>query len=248
MRLMNGLGILLAIAVLTAPLTASAEIIESYVPTEHDYGDVILGTSENQIFTVTLEDAGDLLYFTSLRIADDPPSGDPTPYTGDAFSITAAPVDGSIIDSGTSFEIEVTFSPNIEGAHVAYLQILSNDTGGNEDIRIPIFGMGVLDEPGPGDEMADLIALFEASVADGSIEGYGPGNSASSRLRAFRNILNAANDLIYWGYDGLACGALFVAYRKSDGVHPPPDFIQGDGRAAINDGIVDVMDALGCFE
>lgn len=249
MKLMNGLGILIAIAVFAAPLTASAEIIESYVPDEHDYGDVVLGLDETQIYTVVLADSGPLDLIGVTLVVDDHPVNPPAEYTGSSFVITSMPPLGEI-DSGTSFEIEVTFAPAFEGPHQAYLRIESDESSipSLGDIRIPIFGMGVLDEPEPGGEMADLIELFETSVDEGTIEGYGDGCRANRRLRAFRNFLNASNDLIDWGYEGFACWTLFIAYRKSDGIHPPPDFIEGENVGLINDGIVDVMDLLGCFE
>jgi hypothetical protein len=50
-------GLLMGLALLLAPVGASAEIISGYEPTEYDYGDVIVGESESQIFTVTLQDA-----------------------------------------------------------------------------------------------------------------------------------------------------------------------------------------------
>jgi hypothetical protein len=53
---MMALGLLVAGAVLALPLMVSAEVIDSWIPTAHDYGEVALGASESQIFTVTLQD------------------------------------------------------------------------------------------------------------------------------------------------------------------------------------------------
>jgi hypothetical protein len=230
-------GLLMGLALLLAPVGASAEIISGYEPTEYDYGDVIVGESESQIFTVTLQDAGDLLYYTSQIFYAD----------NDAFTITAAPVDGSNIETGTYFEVEVTFAPTTVGAHEATLQITSNAIN-NPIIEIPLYGLAVPDEPGPAEEMAELIALYEASVADGTLVGYGCCDwLADMRLAAFGNLLYAANDLIGWGYDWLACGTLGVADRRSDGVTPPPDFIAGANREAINAAILEVRELLGCW-
>jgi hypothetical protein len=228
------------------PMSVSAQtIIDSWMPTEHDFGDVVVGEAESQIFTVTVGDEGGYLFLYGVSLVANDQYSDP--YLGDSFTITSSPSDSALIMPGTSFEVEVTFSPTSEGAHQAYLQIESDESSGNEDIRIPLFGLGVAAEPDPVQEMADLIELFDASVADGTIVGYGPGCSANRRLNAFRNILKSANDLINAGYYQLACGALWVADNKSDGVHPPPDFITGDNRQAINDAIVYVRELLGCF-
>jgi hypothetical protein len=225
--------VIIAVCLLVAPLTAPAQIIDSWIPSEHDYGDVLLGQSELQIFTFSVQDAGLLTVFhVELQ-------------GGDAdFTITSDPV--STVPSGTSFDIEVTFTPSSLGLHQATLWVVSDDTLGNAEIWIPIQGYGVTSEPGPVEEMAALLEFFEASAADGSLVGVGPGNSADNRVNAFRNMLNASNDLIAAGdYDG-ACEQLDVAFLKSDGLEPPPDFVGGANRDAIAAEILAVMDLLGC--
>lgn len=69
--------------------------------------------------------------------------GSGEPYPGDCLSITARPIPGSIILSGTSFEVKVTFSPTSEGTHQPCLRIDSNDSNGNEIIWIPLLGKGI---------------------------------------------------------------------------------------------------------
>lgn len=239
------MSVLVACAVLAAPMVASAEIIASWVPTSHDYGNVTVGESESQIFTVTVG-TGNLAFIGATLVANDNTQGEPEPYMGASFAITASPNPYDSFPAPLSFDIEVTFAPDVEGYHYAYLRIQSDDVMQNEDIRIPLFGMGVASEPEPVGDMAALIALFEAYVADGTVVGDGPGSSAGGRLNAFRNMLNAAADLLEEGYLDQACETLSVAYYKCDGAAPPPDFISGPNAPTINAAIDAVMDALGC--
>ena len=224
--------LLLGLAVLAVPVTSQAECID-ITPASWDYGDVEVGTSESQIFTIlSCAESSVTLYI--IEIVDD--------ATG-AFTITSELPLG-VIPGGETREIEVALTPPSLGAHEAFLHIYSNAPGNYT--YISLFGTGVSEEPGPGEVMADLIEFFEASVEAGTLVGDGPGSSASGRLKAFRNMLNAANDLIVDGDIALACEQLQDAKDRADGVHPPPDFVAGSARADVEAMIVEVMAELGC--
>jgi hypothetical protein len=161
-----------------------------------------------------------------------------------AFNVTSAPDVPVIIPGGESREVEVTFTPADLGAHEAILYIFSNAPGNHTYINLS--GVGVPEEPEPGEVMADLIDSVEAYVDDGTLMGNGPGGSASGRLKAFRNMLNAANDHIEDGNYALACEQLQDAKDRVDGFHPPPDFVVGPARAEVEAMIAEVMAELGC--
>jgi hypothetical protein len=235
---------LIACAVLTMPMIVSAQVIEYYTPMEHDFGDVEIGETQSQIFTIKITYDGPYFLADITLVADN--SEYPPLYTGNSFVITRQP-DDPFIPPGEYFEVEVTFSPASLGPHQAYLRIESDESTGLDDLRIPLFGIGVPAEPEPVEEMAELIDFFDTSVTDGFIIGCGPGESADRRLKAFSNILKSANDLINSGFYQNACEALRVAAEKCDGVHPPPDFITGDNRQAINESIAQVRNLLGCL-
>jgi len=91
-----------------------------------------------------------------------------------------------------------------------------------------------------------LLAFFDESVADGTLEGDGPGNSADGRLNALRNILEMASDLINIGEIEDACEQLMVAKRKCDGESPPPDFVTGNAAEDLHNMILELMEAIGC--
>ncbi len=239
------LGVLTASVVLVVPLAVPAQIIDSYEPTAYDYGNVEIGESKIQIFTVTLQDVGDLLYVFSMLTIDNPADGDPTPYEGTSFTITSQPPTG-LIPSGTSFEVEVTFNPITEGAHAVYLRMLSNERLGNDDLRIPLFGMGVPVETPPQEELSEILTFIANSVSNESLQGSGPGNSANGRLKALINMIEASGDLIEDGFIEQACQQLLDAYDRTDGYDSPPDFVGGEATVILANMILDLMEGLGC--
>jgi hypothetical protein len=234
--------------VMGAPSTSSAEGISSFSPAAWDYGDIALGESASQIFTLVSGGlCGGAPVTTSLTIYAIYLAVEPggSPYEGEAFEITAYP--GSYtVAAGESRDIEVTFAPPSIGSHDVYLYILSNACDGNAEITPLLEGIGVPDEGDPTELMADLLDFFDVSVAEGTVVGEGPGASSSGRLKAFGNMLAAADDLIAGGEFGLACQQLQDAYDRADGIQPPPDFIDGEGQASVSAMIVDVMEGLGC--
>jgi len=88
--------------------------------------------------------------------------------------------------------------------------------------------------------------FFDQSVADGTIEGYGHGNSANNRLDSLRNKLQMASDLIDIGDIDGACLQLKIASKKCDGIFPPPDFVQGESVPDLYDMIIELMAEIGC--
>ncbi|MBW2121929.1 MAG: hypothetical protein JRH07_08795, partial [Deltaproteobacteria bacterium] len=71
-------------------------------------------------------------------------------------------------------------------------------------------------------------------------------NSAEKRLRALRNMIESAGDLIEEGDIEEACGQLRDAYRKTDGEPRPPDFVTGEAAGELAEMLQDLMEDLGC--
>jgi hypothetical protein len=237
------IGLLFGLLFLS-PLPASAEIIESWGPAEWDYGDVVVGAAESQIFSFTISNDGPV-WVDDITLVTDPYNDPPPPYTGSSFTIMPNPPIGYNPIS-TTFTIAVTFSPTSVGRHEAFLRVESDESSGYHDLRIPLSGMGVAAEPDPAAEMAELIEFYEDSVADGTIVGYGPGNSARGRLKAFGNMLKSSSDLISAGAYDLACSQIQDALNRTDGLFPPPDFVTGANKEELATSIIEVMNALGC--
>jgi hypothetical protein len=227
----------LGLAMLATPLTASAENID-VTPASWDYGDVEIGTSSNMIFTITSVELMPLSV-DIITIVDD--------ATGSFFITSDVPPPAVTLFQGQSIDVTVEFTPSGLGMHSASLRIESDAEPPRTILFIPVQGTGVPEEPGPGEVMADLIEFFETSVDAGTLVGEGPGGSASGRLNAFRNMLNAANDLIVDENYAMACEQLLDAKNRVDGVHPPPDFVTGSARIVVEAMIVEVMAEIGCL-
>jgi hypothetical protein len=93
-----------------------------------------------------------------------------------------------------------------------------------------------------------LDEVFDPAVEAGTLVGDGPGNSASGRLNALRNMIEAAGDLIEMGEIEAACDQLLDALNRVDGAFPPPDFAAGPAVSMVAGEIVQLRDNLGCSD
>ncbi len=91
-----------------------------------------------------------------------------------------------------------------------------------------------------------ILEFFDASVANGSLVGSGPGKSANGRRNALRNMIEAAGDLIDDGYIEEACQQLLDAYQRCDGLPRPPEFVAGPAASTLAQMILDLMGELDC--
>ncbi len=91
-----------------------------------------------------------------------------------------------------------------------------------------------------------LEAVVDDAIAGGTLVGTGSGNSATGRLNAFANMIEATGDLIEAGFIEDACGQLKSALRRVDGAPRPPDFVAGVDAALIKAEIEFLQTSLGC--
>ncbi|MHC5200100.1 MAG: FIMAH domain-containing protein, partial [Planctomycetota bacterium] len=83
-------------------------------------------------------------------------------------------------------------------------------------------------------QIQNILDFLDASVAEGSLLGYGPGNSASKRLKALRNMIESASDLIDAGDYAHAVDQLESVAKKTDDVAKPQDFVVGEATSTLN--------------
>ena len=256
------IGLLVSILLLT-PLLVSAEDLD-VSPMEWDFGDVELGTSRSQVFTLTSRGPTAVWVYviattpydtygyvlTCLgELSADYCSDNPTSCTACDFTVTAIshplPME---TPTGQTIDVEVTFTPSALGSREAFLFIQSNDSipPPGPQAFIPLTGLGVEATNPAGELMADLLAFFNASVTDGLLTGSGPGGSAPHRLKAFKNMLKASSDLIKAHAYDLACTQLQDVLNRADGLTPPPDFIGGPNMDELISMIAEVRNALVC--
>jgi hypothetical protein len=160
-------GLLMGLALLAAPSLLHAQEIH-VSPNLFDYGDVTVGEAATQIFEIGNTGPGDVeISIVILTTAEEP-----VEYEGHDFTITMAPEFPAIIPGKGSREVEVTFSPTSADFFEVYLFVFSL-SGYPSETYVPLTGMGVETPPPVDVAMAELIALYEASVADGTLVGYG---------------------------------------------------------------------------
>ena len=220
------------LVVLAFPLTAGADL--ELAPLGHDFGDVKVGSSSTTIITITSPiDNTEPYYIDDVALTAGGDLG---------FSITLEPPQYAQLLPGQSADVEVTFTPGALGYVEATLTVVwSNGSPGSAGVDLG--GVGV-DEAIPPAFVEDILLFFDASVGDGPLYGKGPGSSASHRLKALRNQIEAAGDIIGDGAD--ACQQLSDAYQRCEGLPRPPDFAQGPAAPTLAGMILDLMASLGC--
>lgn len=133
MNKIAALALLMGLAVLAAPLSASAQGID-VTPESWDYGNVKIGSSSTAIFTITSLELMPLS-FDSATIVDD--------ETG-SFSVGPdAPPPAITLFQGESVDITAEFSPSGLGAHSALLRIESDAEPPRTILFLPLEGVGV---------------------------------------------------------------------------------------------------------
>jgi TolB protein len=196
-------------------------------PSSIQFGSVNVATSQTQLVTVANLDNHALSVQASLDLA------------GGGFSVSpssqSVPVAGSI-------DISVTFAPLTAGPASNTLRI----TTGSGQFQVSLAGLGVATSVPPQQQIADILAFFDASAQQGSLTGNGSGNSGAGRRNALRNLLEAAGDLIQQGRITDACRQLQDALDRTDGNPRPPDFVTGPAASELAERIRALRTALGC--
>jgi hypothetical protein len=222
------------IFVVGASTPAQADTLE-VLPTDHDFGDVEVGTTVTTIVSMTNINGSDVeVYGLGFQAGG-----------SDDYTVANAPPLPFIVVPGQTVEVVVSFSPSADGYVTAVLQIESTDSV-NPVQEVFLGGVGVGTQPEPV-SMQAILDFFDASVAAGTLDGTALSEQArKAHLKVFRFILVAAGTLIDGGYYDRACPTLERAYIRSDGLLRPKDFIQGDALAELNGMIGQLMADLGC--
>ena len=209
----------------TSPLVA---------PSVLNFGDVTVGESATQIITVTNVDVPNISLAELAFSAGS--SGD--------FQATAS-LPTTLANNATA-DISISYVPTAEGPAEGNLLIAWSCGTHNDEVPVTMSGVGVPAEVPPAQQIMNILVFMDEAVDSGSLVGDGPGNSASGRLEALRNMIEAAGDLIEAGEIEEACGQLEAAHKKCDGSLKPPDFVAGDAASTLAGMIKDLMDSLGC--
>lgn len=205
-------------------------------PLTHDFGDIAVGSSGTTVVTISNVGPQPLTVTSITFDAGSSP----------AFDIMSGPALPAIVPADGTLDVSVRFSPGAIGVDGATLQIASDDLD-ESLVHVALSGRGVAETPTPSEQIAELLAFFDAAVVSGTLQGDGPGNSAAGRLTALRNMIAGAGDLITHGLVAQACAQLLEALRRADGEPQPPDFVIGPARAEFAERIGAIRTSLGCF-
>jgi beta propeller repeat protein len=203
------------------------------VPTTVQFGDVTVGASATQIVTIQNVGAAGLTV-TGISLA--PGSS--------GFAVTSAPSTPLTLAPGATAYVSVAFTPAAAGAASGALRVTSDDPDEGL-VEAALSGTGVSGETPPSEQLAGILTFFDESVADGTLAGSGPGNSAKGRLGALRNMLEAAGDLIDEGRIDEATQQLQAAYLHVDGQPRPPDVVTGPAATELAIMIQQLISSLG---
>lgn len=94
--------------------------------------------------------------------------------------------------------------------------------------------------------IGDIIDFFEASRADGTLVGLGPGASGEHRADAMGAMLEEAEALIAAEDWDEACGQVRAVYARTDNSFPPPDFVAGENTYALAEMLWDLGVEMDC--
>ena len=132
------------------------------LPTDHDFGDVEVGTTVTTIVSMRNVNGRDVevfgLGFQAGSSAD--------------YSMVDSPRVPFIVIPGETVEVEVAFSPSADGYVTAVLQVESTDSL-NPVHEVFLCGVGVDTQPEPVTIQA-ILDFFDASIVAGTLDGIGP--------------------------------------------------------------------------
>lgn len=203
-------------------------------PAAVDFGDVNVGSTGTSVAHVSNTGA---LPLTVSGIALAP--------SGSTFAITPSPALPATVAPGATLDVPLAFAPTAAGVQTATLTIASDDLDEGA-LHVPLTGRGVVSVPPPAQQITDILAFFDSSVAAGTLQGAGSGGVAAARLVALRLELVASRVLIQLGLVPQACALLADARNRTDGQPIPPDLVRGSAAAELRQRIETLRTTLGC--
>jgi hypothetical protein len=149
------------------------------------------------------------------------------------------------LDTNETLDVQVSFTPVAPGPATGQL-IVQSDAPGQGLTSVSLSGDGVQVETPPSYQIAELLSFFDMAVTAGTLEGAGPGNSAAGRLKALRNMIQAAADFLNQSALDQACQQLQDVLNRIDGLPRPPDFAGGAAAGELFSRVTALRAALGC--
>lgn len=203
------------------------------IGTDPDFGQVDLGTAQTAFVTV-YNQGNAALTLQSLSLQQ----GQNAQF--DSSAIQLMPV---TIEPNSMIDLEVSFSPVVEGPDTAVLSIVSDDPN-DPVIDVVLSGEGVSAVLTVEEQMDQIIDIFNTAIEEGTIEGVGNRKSAKNKVRVFGKMLLVTQQLIDLGYGNRVVQVLKMIEKKCDGKKRPKDFVKGPAAEELNTLINELIDTL----
>ena len=218
--------------------------IAAVSPSSWDFGEVELGSTGTAIVRIFNTDIPEV-FLTTFRLGQTSSSD---------FSVkTPIPEGGILLQAGQIVEIEIVYTPSDVGVTNDTLFIYTNPRGYEETVELNGSGKAEASLPSQPERISveEILDFFDASVDgdSGYLEGSGRGKSAPNRLKALRNMIRSAGEMVKEGNTDIACGQFLTILKKTDGQRSPgspPDFVKGDGASVLAGMIEALIEQLGC--
>ncbi len=204
-------------------------------PLIYDFGDVALPGASTAGVSIENRGGADLLV-TSLGLA----GGAASP-----IAILSAPTLPLTLAGGESRDVILQFEPHALATFTDRLVIGSDDPD-ETTVSVSLSGSGVASLAPPAEQVAATLQYIAVTVADGTLQGVGPGASGSAHVQALMSQIKAASDLAASGKLQQACQQLDNARQRTDGDPNPPDFVEGPAAAELSLLIDLTHAAIGC--
>jgi hypothetical protein len=213
----------------------------SVTPEDLNFGIVTQGQPSTQLVTVT-NTGGPGLQVSEVRVL---PMASPFSVTSlrKGGAATTLPV---VLDTNETLDVEIAFTTSTTFELTSLLLVVSNDPD-NGQVTVQLSGRGApIQPPPPSAQIAGLLSFFDFSATAGTLQGDGPGKSATGRLKALRNMIQTAADFISESNIVEACRQFQDVLDRIDGNPRPPEFASGPAIEELRSRVIELRGALGC--
>lgn len=203
-------------------------------PAALDFGQLDLGQAA--IGKLTIANTGDAQLIIQSMDFTDTSSAD--------FAFMTAPVLPMVIEPNAIIELEIAYTPSVEGDAAALLNIVSDDMD-NATVAVTMTGKAVNPVQTPLEQINAIMKYYDKAVKDKTIKGVGHNSRiAQVHVSVVRQMLVCTRCLIKGGYGKWAICGLYDIEMKTDGKSRPCDMLQGPGVAELNAKVKTLIDTL----
>ena len=202
-------------------------------PESLDFGQWTIGTSGTGTVLIANHGQADLI-IDSLGWLDG----------GSAdFAMAALPSLPLTIEPNGLVELEVVYTPTAAGAAAATLVIASDDPD-QPAINLAVSGQAISPVVTPCQQIKTMIAFYDESVRNGTIQGVGRGKCAKANVYAIKEVLKVTNALIRCERKYSAIATLKELDKFTDGQSRPGDLVTGPAVPELNARIEKLLETL----